>query len=356
MDYIDPLKWPAIADYSYADNHTVEVQAAIDDAAGGSAVGIGGEVTFPAGGFVIGEAQTYRQQYIHGAWQSTIIKQVEDKSVFVTKEWAANETHFRLGRFWENLSFITDDATAGGYAILDFGYRDQMRSVHSTGLPIGLTSITKDGTYLKSPGVPITTGNHAMDSIHVVDSPRGGIVTTGKVTDCPLTRSTFNGCGALGGAAVLEVTSLAGWQMETLKIFSGAGKVINCTGSIWNATLLGSMIDWPGGDSVGLDFHNINPGEQGIRMIGNDLRILATEAGDYTMVSIHGSDPARAIHLGNKYWIDPVVAAVSTVNAILLDGTTYSGSSGHNDYQGFGPNQRGNADALLGPPITLLGP
>lgn len=347
MDYIPPALWSDIETYAYSTDLSVYLQAAHDDA--GSGIGVGGEVTYPAGGFLAAEISTYRQQYVHGAWQSTIFKQIDDKSVFVTSEWKADDQHYRLGRYWENLNFITDDPLAGGYAIIDFGYRDQMRSINSTGLPVLLTGATKN--------LPARdgTGGHAIDNLYVNFSPRGGLVSQ-QVTDVQLTRSTFNACGALGGSAAIEASAIAGWQMETLKIFSCPGKIFHVPHSIWNATLLGSMIDWEGGDGVGLDFTNALAGEQGIRMIGNDFRIKATAPGDYTMISIGGSVPARCVHVGNKYWIDPVVAAASTINAIRLSGSIYSGASGHNDYVNFRPDQRGNIDALLGlQPLDFLG-
>lgn len=354
MDYIAPADWPGIEDFTYAVDHSVELQNAHDAAASGTS-GIGGEVDYPPGGFFASNIQVPRQQYVHGAWQSTVFKQTIGESgvgqnVFVTTEWAANDLHIHLGRFWENLAFITDDPMAGGYAILDYGYRDQMRNIHSTGLPISFTSLTKNGTDKGN------AGGHILDNLYLTASPRGGLVTTGGATDVVLTRSTFNNCGALGGPAAMEVTGLAGWQMETLKIFSCPGKIMHSTHASFNATLLGSMIDWNGGDGIGIDLAGTMPGEQGIRMVGNDLRILATTPGDYTMVSISGSNPVRLLHGFNKYWIDPAIAAASTVNAITLNGPSFSGSSGHNDYLGFGPDQRGNADKLLGlQPFDLLG-
>lgn len=352
MDYIDPAKWPAIEAFSSTDDHSIESQAAHDDASGGRVVG--GGVKYPAGGFNLAGIQIPRQQHVHGEWQSTIIDQVlpaclgdEPQSVFVTTEWATNDMHIRLGRFWENLAFTTADPARGGYAILDYGYRDRISNIHSTGLPISFTSLTKNGTDKGN------AGGHILDNLYLTASPRGWLVTTGGVTDIVLTRSTINNCGALGGPAALEVTGLAGWQMETLKIFSCPGKIIHSTHASFNATLLGSMIDWDGGDGIGIDLAGTMPGEQGLRMTGNDLRILATTPGDYTMVSISGVNPVRLLHGFNKYWIDPVVAAASTVNAIMLSGSSYSGASGYNDYIGFGPDQRGNADKLLGPPGAM---
>lgn len=339
MDYIPSSMWSDIAAYNYTTDLSIYVQAALDDSSSSTAYG---EVTFPAGGFLVQNLIVYPQQYLHGAWQSTIFKQIDSESIFISSDWWNSTAHARPGRFYENLSFITEDDTAGGYAIILFSYRDQLKNIQSLGLPILCTSILKDNSNSGH------DGSHVIDNLYVSFSSRGGIITTGTSTDTIITRSTFNGCGSLGGNAALEINNLAGWQLQNLRIFSCLGKVLNASHGIWNSSIVNCMIDWAGGDNIGLDFTNVQSGEQGIRLIGNDFRIKPTTTGDYTMISIHGSQPARCNHVGNKYWVDPSITGPN-ITAIKLQGTVYSGASGLNDYQGFNSTQIGNSELVLGP-------
>lgn len=336
MDYIDPLKWPAIENYLYIDDHTIEVQNALDDAAGGSLVGKGGEVKFPAGGFVGANWVTYRQQYIHGAYASTILKQIGSNDIFTTSAYVSDIVKSSPGRLIEKLSFITDNPTAGGNAIRMFGYKDQISNIVSTGLPITLCG----QNHL---GITFQTGNHNLFNIYIDHSPRGAILTQGPVTDTIFSYLFVNNCGTIGGPAAIDVGSTAGWEFHFAKVFSCPGKVFR-TPSVWNLIITGSYFDYLGGDDCAFDLTSVLPKDEGARISGNQFRLVTETPGAYNLIKFKGGH-IHLTHIGNIYNIS---TATSGVNAcgVTLYGSSYDGNSIGNEYNLV---QRGNAESLLGP-------
>lgn len=340
MDYIPSALWPGIAAGTFVDDVSAYLNAAHLDAAGGG-VG-GGEVIYDAGGYLAGTVQTYNDQHIHGAWRGTQIKQVGSQSIFVPSYWLANSLVWNDGPTIEKFQFLTDNPAAGGYSIIRFDFRSNVKDVDSFGLPILLTSNTSNGT----PSGRGKTGGHTFDNLYFLNSPRGAIASDGTtVTDITMTDFVVANCGAAGAAPAIYGAGLAGWKFSGAKMFNCAGAMIR--GAVWNTLLTGCDIDWNGGDTAGLDFPLQAALNEGVRLVGNNFRIKApAPSAGYIMVNIHGNRPCNLTHVANTYWVDTAVSG-SAVTAIKLAGTSYAGHSSLNQYQGFTGGQIGNADALL---------
>lgn len=339
MDYIPPAYWPGIQAGTFVFDVSAYLNAAHLDASNGG-VG-GGEVIYDAGGYLAGTVQTYDDQHIRGAWRATQIKQVGAQSIFVPAAWLANSLVNHDGATIEKFQFITDNPAAGGYSIIRYDNRSNVKDCDSIGLPVLLTSLTANGS-----ANPKGTGGHKFDSLYFLNSPRGAIANDGSsVTDMKFIGLHVANCGALGGApAVCGDGGMGGWQITAAKMFNCAGAIIR--GAVFNTLLEGCDIDWNGGDPAGLDFRTHGATNQGLRLIGNNFRLMAPGPGPYTTVSVHGSQAAHLTHVANTYWVDTTVSG-SSVTAINLVGSAYYGHSSLNEYQGFTGTQIGNADTLL---------
>lgn len=306
-----------------------------------TAAGVGGEVWLPPGKYSAANVAVYAGQRVRGSGSGTILEQVGGAPVLASWEWLNGEPRISPDRTFEDFVVETADPSAGGCSILVFGYRSRIRNVRSVGLPILLTSIRMDGSDQGD------AGGHILQDCYSMYSPRGAVVVTGEVTDVVLERYGINNCGSPGTAAI-ETTGTAGWQIIAPKIFSCTGKIIHSE-NLWNLLISGGDIDWNGGDGVGLDFSVNLPKDEGLRMVGTNLRIRAPDASGapYTMVSIHGNVPVHLTQVGNTYWVDTSVSGPN-VAACVLNGSRYAGSSVGNDYQGFSGMQVGNAEYLLG--------
>lgn len=340
MDYIPPALWPGIQAGTFSDDVSAYLNAAHLDASNGG-VG-GGEVIYDAGGYLAGTVQTYNDQHIHGAWRATQIKQVGGQSIFVPSYWLANSLGVNDGPTIEKFQFITDNPSAGGYSVIRYDNRSNMKDIDSLGLPVLLTALSANGS-VNSHG----TGGHKFDSCYFQNSPRGAIANDGStVTDMKFLELHIANCGAAGAAPAIYSAGLGGWQIVAAKIFNCAGAILR--GGIWNTLLEGCDIDWNGGDTAGLDLLTHGALNQGVRLIGNNFRIMApAPGGPYTMVSVHGNQGVNLTHVANTYWVDTSVSGPNVV-AAKLAGSTYAGHSDLNQYQGFTGAQIGNADALLG--------
>lgn len=341
MDYIPSADWAGIESMSFSVDVSSYLNAAHLDASNGG-VG-GGEVIYDAGGYLAGNIQTYNDQHIHGAWRGTQLKQTGSNSIFVPSYWLSNSLIWNDGPTIEKFQFVTDNPAAGGYSIIRFDFRSNVKDVDSIGLPMLLTSNTSNGT----PSGRGKTGGHTFDNLYFLNSPRGGLVADGSsVTDMSINDFTVANCGTAGGAPAVAGTSLAGWKLTGAKMFNCPGVMIR--GAVWNTLIADGDIDWNGGDTAGLDLLVNAALNEGVRLIGNNFRIKAadTSGAPYTMVSIHGNRPLNLTHVGNTYWVDTSVSG-SAVTAINLSGTSYAGHSSANQYQGFTGTQIGNADSLL---------
>lgn len=332
--YIPTSLYSAMWGGLFPDLSTYVTQAHLD-------AGNGGEVIYPNGSMSLANISVYPEQV---AWGFNVqVQQISSNNVFVEQPWLSNSTSWYEGPSYSGFNFSTTNASLGGCCITLMGHHSHV-DVKSTGLPVLLTAQTQNGT-------PVTagaTGGHTFkDGSLFQNSPRGGVVTNGtKVTDVKINSLIASNCGSVGGSAAIQGFSMAGWQLDRLKIFSCTGALIRSINGSEELSITNSDLDWNGGDPYGIDI-KVGNSFPGFRFVANNPRVMATVPSltPYTMLSVSGRHDVFVNHVANSYYANPT--AGSNIVAGVISGSPITGAKAGNTYNGFSGVQIGNLETAL---------